>query len=103
MIERDSGINFQLGDVTWHYWNIDGERFEWRSSCLRFRVWREGHQVLASCDGRPAQTQRTLRAAMVFAQSEGILRDCGFRNWDALAHVGSPASSSASALVSVNA
>lgn len=102
-MERETGITFRLGDVTWHYWNIDGDRFEWRSSCQRFRVWREGHQVLASCDGRPAQSQRTLRAAMIFAQHEGILRDHGFRKWDALASVGSPSSSSAHALVSVNA
>lgn len=78
-MERETGITFRLGDVTWHYWNIDGDRFEWRSSCQRFRVWREGHQVLASCDGRPAQSQRTLRAAMIFAQHEGILRDHGFQ------------------------
>jgi len=31
------------------------------------------------------------------------LKEFGFENWDALAPVGSPASSSASALVSVNA
>jgi len=90
MIERDSGITFRLGDVTWHLWNIGDERFEWRSICQRFRVWRDGRQVLASCDGRPARSQRTLRAAMIFAQSEGILRDHGFRKWDALAPVGSP-------------
>ena len=102
-MDRDSGIIFRLGDVTWHYWNIDEDRFEWRSSCRRFRVWREGGQVLASCDGRPPQTKRTLRAAMIFAQHEGILRDHGFRKWDALAPVGNPASSSAHAFGSVNA
>lgn len=83
MIERDTGLTFQLGDVTWHCWVVDGGRYEWRSSCQRFRAWREGYQVLASCDGHPAQTQRNLRAAMVFAQSEGLLRDCGFRSGSA--------------------
>ncbi len=82
-MEHETGITFQLGDVTWRYWNIDGERFEWRSSCQPFRAGRDGHRVLASCDGRPARTQRTLRAAMIFAQSEGILRDHGFRQWQA--------------------
>lgn len=102
-MERETGITFQLGDVTWRLWNINEERFEWRSNCQRFRVWRDGYQVLASCDGRPARTQRTLRAAMIFAQHEGILRDHGFRNWDALAPVGSPATTSTSSLGSVNA
>lgn len=103
MIERDTGLTFQLGDVTWHCWVVDGGRYEWRSSCQRFRVWRDGSRVLGSCDGRPASSQRTLRAAMVFAQSEGLLRDHGFRKWDALPPVGSPASSSAPALELVNA
>jgi hypothetical protein len=97
MMERDTGLTFQLGDVTWHCWVVDGGRYEWRSSCQRFRVWRHGNQVLASCDGRPARTQRTLRAAMIFAQHEGILRDHGFRKWEALAAVGSPDHHDASA------
>jgi hypothetical protein len=102
-MEHETGITFQLGDVTWSYWNIDGERFEWRSSCQRFRVWRDGGQVQASCDGRSARTQRTLRAAMIFAQHEGILRDHGLRKWDALAVVGSPETPSETSLELVNA
>lgn len=89
-MDRQTDIIFRLGDVTWHCWVVDDGRYEWRSSCQRFRVWREGRHVLASCDGRPAQSQRTLRAGMIFAQSEGILRDHGFRKWDALAPVSSP-------------
>jgi hypothetical protein len=83
VMDRETGITFRLGDVTWSYWDIRGERLEWRSSCQRFRVWREGHRFFGSCDGRPSPSQRTLRAAMVFAQSDGILRDHGFRNWEA--------------------
>ena len=97
-VERDTGLTFLLGDVTWRCRVIDGGRYEWRSGCGRFRVWREGHQVFGSCDGRPARSQRTLRAAMIFAQSEGILRDHGFRNWDAFAPVGSPVAPSIAAL-----
>lgn len=69
---RSSAPDFKLRGITWECWIVDdGQAYEWRSSCGRYAVIRDGEHWRAKRGERLGQIEYpTIKAAMLGASTD---------------------------------